>query len=95
MVRAPLCHGRTPLVLSVTVAAEDLQGALASTGALFALGPVMGTPLHAKISMGLTLDQFARRLRGAECGGPLQSSSRGEWQTCLGSHKGDAADWNL
>jgi hypothetical protein len=26
-----------------------------------------------KISMGLTLDQLARRLRCAECGGPLQS----------------------
>jgi hypothetical protein len=26
-----------------------------------------------KISMGLTLDQLSRRLRCAECGGPLQS----------------------
>jgi phage FluMu protein Com len=31
-----------------------------------------------KIAMGLTLDALARRLRCAECGGPLLSSSRGD-----------------
>ena len=41
-----------------------------------------------KISMGLTLGGLARRLRCAECGGPLLRSSRGVRRTSLASHKG-------
>ena len=54
------------------------------------------TPLFGwlpKISMGLTLDALARRLRCAECGGPLQSIK--PWRlarTCSGNRKGEEAN---
>jgi phage FluMu protein Com len=41
-----------------------------------------------KISMGLTLDALSRRLRCAECGGPLQSVKPGGKPTRSGSRRG-------
>ena len=41
-----------------------------------------------KISMGLTLDQLARRLRGAECGGPLLSVKPWRMADVLGTPMG-------
>ena len=41
-----------------------------------------------KISMGLTLDQLARRLRCAECGGPLLSVKPWRMAGVLGKPQG-------
>jgi hypothetical protein len=41
-----------------------------------------------RISMGLTLDQLSRRLRCAECGGPLQSVKPWRQADVLGKPQG-------
>jgi len=41
-----------------------------------------------RISMGLTLDQLARRLRCAECGGPLLSIKPWRQEDVLGKPQG-------
>ena len=46
-----------------------------------------------KISLGLTLDGLARRLRCAECGGTLFRSSRGGRRMLAGDRGGGAADF--